>query len=515
MSDQAYAYFEEWALQWPDNTPETVRAKWDSLQPPYAVGWEFLSKLAAESSGDAAFAAQHEFEPLPSAGADPDGSDDDPVARMFQNYAWVEGAKRMVELSTGDVLDQEQFEFRVPPMKKGVSPWKIFKETHTEGRKTYKNFTLRFGQGLEVDENLPGLQGRCLNIWREPWRERPIPTGAVTDAHVAPYLRVAEFVIPDRAEREHVLDYFACVIQRPNEKINHALVIGSREEGMGKDTLVRPLICALGTEYAREIEPDDFLGNNNDVLTKLRVAVVQEMHNFERRAIANKLKPLCAAPPATLSIRQKYKDIYHIPNVVSMIFFTNEDDALSISKGDRRYFVTWNDGEPREKAFYEEAWAWLADGGLEQVVRWLSLRDISKFNHKGRAPETEAKAMMRGNTRSSLQGWVDDGIEARDAPFDRDLVLINDVIDAVPDYAKYRGQIPDPRRVSAALKNSKARPVTGKTRLPGVEGSRVIWALRRADFYAQQSEEILRGLFVSQRDEAVAREFNGLKETFK
>jgi hypothetical protein len=43
----AYALFEDWALKWPgDDTPETIRADWERMKPPYEVGWNYLRDAA-------------------------------------------------------------------------------------------------------------------------------------------------------------------------------------------------------------------------------------------------------------------------------------------------------------------------------------------------------------------------------------------------------------------------------------------------------------------------------------
>ncbi|MGE4062726.1 MAG: PriCT-2 domain-containing protein [Rhodospirillaceae bacterium] len=44
--EEAYAAYEEWSLQWPDNTPGLVRQKWDSFHSPFKIGAAHVFKAA-------------------------------------------------------------------------------------------------------------------------------------------------------------------------------------------------------------------------------------------------------------------------------------------------------------------------------------------------------------------------------------------------------------------------------------------------------------------------------------
>jgi hypothetical protein len=513
-----FEIFAEWSATSGKDDPDVTEQKWASLKAPFAVGWPYLANLAAQRS--AGFnKAGYDFDPIvgDSGKVVEETRPPDSMDNMFQRYAWVEGAKRAVDLMTGELLDQEQFEFRVPPMvvekpgkddddkptKVRLSPWKVFKE-QPKHRKSYKNLTCRFGGPLEVMENLPDLEGLCLNVWRAPKRSRPLPDTAA-DRDIGPFLRLAAHVIPSQFEREHVFNFMAHTLQFPGEKINHALVLGSRCEGVGKDTLFEPLRAGVGRKYVREIGPPQLTASFNKWMVGCKLVFVQEMHNFERRATMNLLKPLVAAPPDALSVNLKGVQEFFVPNLLSTVFFTNETDALAISNGDRRYFITWNDGDPMSKAAYDEVWNWLRAGGTETVIRWLLLRDISEFDAKGRAPETAAKEDMRKETRAPLQEWIEEGIANADFPFDRDLVLAEEVLRSTPDYAKFKGQLPSPQKVGKILKRARAVCLTGQMRIEGVEGTKSVWSLRRHEMYAELGADKVRALFVKQRAEAEAR----------
>lgn len=516
-SEEGFALFDEWSAQAPRYDAEVTRQKWDSFRPPYRKGWGWLAARAAELSGGDFSSADEDFAPVDDSTRAENALVQlhDSTRNMFERYAWIEAAKRVVNIDSGALLDQEQFEFRVPPNEKGISPWKVFKENPRQ-RKSYAGLTFRPGAGRLVEEHLADLQGLCFNTWREPDRAGAhLLPDAVTDREVDPYLELAAHVIPIDAEREHFLDYLAYIIQRPGEKINHAMVLGSRVEGIGKDTLLEPLRCAIGRRYVKEVAPDDLIASWSDWLVDCKVGVVQEMHNFERKAVMNRLKPLVAAPPDALPVNQKFRNKFFIPNIIALIFFTNEDDALALSKGDRRYHVTWNDGEPKPESYYAAIWAWLSDGGTEAAVRWLMQRDVSKFNAKGRAPMTAAKADMRKAARSPVQEWIEEGLEDAAGVWSRDLVVIDELAAIMPEYVKFKGQALSTTKIGKALRAAGAEIVTDKLRIDGCEGSRRIWALRRVATYRDLGPEEVRDLFIGQRSEANARGVQDAESAFR
>lgn len=456
---EAFELAMTWSLQWPDNTPEGVEAKWGSIHPPYRVGWDTLAQFA-ETEGDGTFYRAHEdFEatmPPPEPGQESKGPlISDKVERAFGRYVWVERLKRMCDLETGDLLDREQFNVRNSHLGDPAShkdcAWSVL--TRDARRlQTVKGVTYRPGAGLLVDENLPGLVGRCVNQWRDP---SPALPATASDADVEPWLQHVAFVIPRAEERETALNWLAWIIQNPGLKPNWALVIGSTYEGIGKDLMMEPVRTALGAANVREITPDDLDSNYTWYLARTRLVLVEEMKLSDRKATMNRLKPLLAAPPYTLSVNAKFEPQYEIPNVIASVFFTNDEDALAISGQDRRYFMLWSDEEPRSAGYYEDLVRWYKGGGAALAARWLLDRDISAFKPEGRAPDTEAKSRMRAAALPALEATIHDGVANREGPFARRLVALGEVQKWVTDLLGYC-RAHTPRRVSGALKAAGA-----------------------------------------------------------
>lgn len=509
--DDAFDIWSEWSLQWPENTPEVVEAKWLSLEPPFKVGWDFLASFATDE-GDGTFHAVHEdfdaVAPTPLPGEESKGPLVSPkVQALFDRYVWVERLERACDLRTGELLNRNQFNVRNshigPPTSNTECAWAVL-ISNPRRLQAVKAVTYRPGGELFVTENLPGLVGPCVNRWRDPCVDLP---ASATDADVQTWLDHVAFVIPDERERSITLDWLAWVAQNPGEKPNWSLVIGSTAEGMGKDLMLDPVRVALGPVNVREVGPEDLASANSDYLENTRLLIVEEMEMAERKAMMNRLKPLVAAPPYTLRVNIKFQPQFEIPNLLAVIFFTNMDNALALSRQGRRYFVTWNDGDPKPDTYYTGLAAWFAAGGAAKAARWLLQRDVSGFNAKGRAPDTAAKEAMQRASRSVLEEWLETSVEDETGAFATDIVALEDVWCRLPDYAVGRAR-PTMQRLASAMKRAGCKNL-GRVRLgkplTTTENDRAtLWAVRRADMVVGLEPKKLVELYWQQRARAEA-----------
>jgi hypothetical protein len=94
----------------------------------------------------------------------------------------------------------------------------------------------------------------CFNLYRPP----DIRPGNAEK--VDPWLDHARNVFAEQAE--HVILWLAHRAQRPQEKINHALVLGG-SQGIGKDTLLEPVKRAIGPWNFSEVTPQHMFGRFN------------------------------------------------------------------------------------------------------------------------------------------------------------------------------------------------------------------------------------------------------------
>ena len=218
----------------------------------------------------------------------------------------------------------------------------------------------------------------------------PIITPKAGD--VTPWLSLIEKVFPDQVE--HIVAWFAHRVQRPAEKINHALVLGG-EPGIGKDTILEPVKQAIGPWNFADVSPKKILGRFNGYLKSviLRVSEARDLGEFDRYAFHDHMKVFIAAPPDVLHIDEKNLKEYYIFNLCGVVITTNhKTDGIYLPADDRRHFVAWSN--LTKDAFAPDYWRklyrWYRNGGNEHVAEHLRRVDLSSFDPKAPPRKTQA-----------------------------------------------------------------------------------------------------------------------------
>src|SRR5215831_12087846 len=104
----------------------------------------------------------------------------------------------------------------------------------------------------------------CFNLYRPP----TIVLGDPNEA--GPWLDHVGKVFGDDAS--HIIHWLAQRVQRPYEKINHALVLGGNQ-GIGKDTPLEPVKQAIGPWNFTEVSPQHLLSRFNGFLKSVILRV--------------------------------------------------------------------------------------------------------------------------------------------------------------------------------------------------------------------------------------------------
>jgi hypothetical protein len=267
----------------------------------------------------------------------------------------------------------------------------------------------------------PGQAGMCEHAgqsYGNKWKNaRPDCVGG----DPGPWLEHVERLIPDAAERNHMLDAFAFKVQHPGVKINHALLFGGIQ-GAGKDSMIAPLLYAIGGQQktnCTSVETSEltqpwgyFLENEVIIFNELR-----QTEAIDRRALENRLKPILAAPPELLTVQRKGQHPIQVLNQALVLAMTNFRDAIAIPTEDRRWWVSWTDAPRMFDEDAAELWRYFRAGGLRAGAAYLRLRDVSKFNPAAAPPWTEAKQIMVTQGRSPAETWIFERIQRRGEEF--------------------------------------------------------------------------------------------------
>jgi len=479
--------FQSWAARWTEgeNDSETVERDWGRMHPPFEVGMNWLLEQARD----------HGFSDADSDFDDVSESVEKNHVPYWHDYVYIETMERFVDLTDGadrDMLTRTQFAVRFADVGEGISSkenaammWlQNMKQRTVVARATY-----RPGQGRIVAEN-----GRsAVNLWAPG----PLNSGAwaridADDYDVDPWLTLVHYLIPDKRERDHLLDWIAFVIQNPGVKQNWHPLIGGKQ-GIGKDTIFYPLTVGLA-DNAVMIGPEDINGQWTDWMARATLVLVEELNSFIRKEISDKMKPMLAAPPDQLRVNTKGVPQYYIPNILNTVMFTNHEAAVSVSKDDRRIFVLWSDVEPWGADAFVSLYTWLADSGSALVCRWLAKRDLSAHNPVSRAPDTQAKLDMARASMTPIEDVLLGEIELENGIFEKDLVTLQEVIEFLRGEG-FRGV--SAMKVGILLKQNGGAKC-GKAKFP--DGSRGwVWAVRRPELYGHLTPKHAADMLIQQR----------------
>jgi hypothetical protein len=227
----------------------------------------------------------------------------------------------------------------------------------------------------------------CFNLYRPPLI---VPGNA---AEAGPWLRhINKIYSTDDAK--HIVQWLAHRVQRPQDKINHALMLGGAQ-GIGKDSLLEPVKHAVGPWNFLEVSPQHMLGRFNGFLKAvvLRMNEARDLGDFDRFSLYDHMKAYTCAPPDVLRCDEKNLREHSIFNVCGVIITTNhKSDGIFLPADDRRHYVAWSDLTKADfvPSYWNDLWDWYGRGGYRHVAACLAELDISAFDAKAPPPKTPA-----------------------------------------------------------------------------------------------------------------------------
>ncbi|WP_234678919.1 bifunctional DNA primase/polymerase [Bradyrhizobium monzae] len=304
------------------------------------------------------------------------------------------------------------------------------------------------------------------------------------EGDVSKWLNHIEAIYP--GEAGHIVRWLAHRVQRPGDKVNHALVfIGS--QGIGKDTILKPAITAIGSQNFKQITAKTFFNSEwNDYLQSviLRINEVHDLGGESRYGFYDATKDVITNPPEAHRINTKHVPQYAAVNVSGVIMTSNHLDALYLAPDDRRHFVcvstrTQGDFTP---GYWDDINAWFENGGNEAVAHYLTNLDLTAFNAKAPPPKTAAWHMVVAAGVAPESGDLSDVIESMGKP---DALTLQMVKARTPGDSQLRLMFEDaklrraiPKRLAecgyVAVANPDARDSGGRWRMPG--GKTTIYA---------------------------------------
>lgn len=421
--DVGLGIFTEWADRWPlgQADGEVERVYWSVRGASLGVQW-LMEKAAAHGWTGA---LQADFELPDSAFEYTTPADEDLGSEGFWNeWVYVNRIKRFVHRSSRVQLDKEQFNDKVGKVDKQKAA--DFFIEHRPASSWADDVDYRPGEFTDITTTHNGLKG--FNMWRPgPAYLLDKQDTPVTEQDLGPWLELGRHLFPDAEKRGTLIKWMASLLQNPGQKPNWHPLIGSAVHGTGKDSFFEPLRLGLGRNVTT-IRTGDLEGQWTWWAENTQLVIVSEISSFERRGVMQKMKSYMASPPEFIDINKKGVPQYEVPNLFGMVMFTNREDGVAVEKHDRRFYVLWSEAGRLSEDWFERYHAWVRQGGMQVVCRYLMELDLTGFSTRGNAPTTEEKETMRLAAAPVGEAALCESIDAEEGLFAADVVSTADVL---------------------------------------------------------------------------------------
>jgi hypothetical protein len=228
----------------------------------------------------------------------------------------------------------------------------------------------------------------CFNLYRPP----TIEPGDASKA--GPWLDHIRNIYSEH--EQHIVSWLAQRVQRPQEKINHALVLGG-PQGIGKDTMLEPVKHAVGPWNFSEVTPQHLLGRFNGFVKSviLRVSEARDLGDVNRFSFYDHMKIYTAAPPDVLRVDEKNLREHSVLNCCGVIITTNHKaDGIYLPADDRRHYVAWSDAAKEDFVadYWPKLWGWYESGGYAHIAAYLAGFDIAA---SGKVPFVTSRELSK------------------------------------------------------------------------------------------------------------------------
>ena len=212
------------------------------------------------------------------------------------------------------------------------------------------------------------------------------------------------------ADKQHLLNWLAYNVQHPENKIKHAILLGSQHQGTGKSTVIDVMRQLLGTNNTNSLSTKDLSNSKQDWLNNKVFIAVEEVKNMKPSQM-NNLKRYITEDSAMVDV--KFGEYKAQTNYANFIFTTNEERSLYLDEYDRRYFIIFSKSSAKEPEYYLKLnnWMW-REQGLEKFYGYLLERSLYKFNPNAPPPNNQSKLHLVDNSKSDLEIWLEGLLES-------------------------------------------------------------------------------------------------------
>ncbi|MCJ2186667.1 bifunctional DNA primase/polymerase [Novosphingobium beihaiensis] len=373
------------------------------------------------------------------------------------------------------------------------------------GRDTFASFVLDGGfvrkvQDITYDPRGPaGIVMRDNSDTYNTYRSSEISSVA---GDPSPFLKFMEFLIPAQVERDHLLKVIAHTVRNPGDRVRHATILRTRNQGVGKSMLTSIWKGLVGESNFRQTSSREMQGNFEGWIKENTVLYCPELNIGTGLSTYNELKELITADDLVVNEKHLKPRRWNIYS--TMIFTTNLAVPMLIEADDRRIFMIDSPAQPRPDGYYREFASWWQEN-LGVIRHFLDNVDLSDFNSHAPAPMTDAKRQLIRRSANPLVQDLAHIIAERKGLLCRDIVTIEEVV-----YELNGGRVSE-RTIANALKQLGGISL-GQQRT--AKGRKSLWVIRNQGLWLKftsaaraQEFENAGGVFAGELPDAKGMDF--------
>jgi hypothetical protein len=244
--------------------------------------------------------------------------------------------------------------------------------------------------------------------------------------------------VHNKKHKKQFLDWLAYQVQHVGTKLRYAIIIYSKEFQIGKGSIWRVIEKVFGKHNTKEIDVEQALDHAKQYLRNCAVVCIDEMESSgtfsQKKTLLNAMKRIITA--GELGHRARYSDYTNVPTLTNYILFTNNKDALSLQKNEKRYSVYMHEQKRKPQEWYDKFHQWVDNeeeakkngnhknfkDGAKYILNELLLRDVKDFNPFKTAPETSFNNIMSEAGAHPLAKLLKEKLDGRYHPVKKPVV---------------------------------------------------------------------------------------------
>ncbi len=216
-------------------------------------------------------------------------------------------------------------------------------------------------------------------------------------------------------DADYANKWCAHIVQKPEHKIQHMLMLISNTHGVGKDAFFKGLAAVLGRHNTAIIQLENLEEKYNSYMQDNLLVLVNESNKLsDNKAAAVNAKFKFMVTSERVPIRRMGTDVEMHTTYANLIMFGNSTSIMRVEEEDNRIYphICKKKKELPKEFSVEFHGALETKEFAEDLHAHLKSMDLSGFEYYGRAPESADKKQLVLDNKpailAAIEEWIDD-----------------------------------------------------------------------------------------------------------